>query len=309
MTVLRRAARRLLGPFPRDYELHAGVDRLRFSIGSLQAVHARQATTLRDAEFRCFSQFGEDGIIQWLIARVPIEREVFVEFGVGEYVESCTRFLLEHDNWRGLILGSGSAHLEYLASTDLRWRFAVTARTAFITRDNIDELLAPVAGDIGLLSIDINGNDYWVWEAITVVSPRIVVIEYNGIFGTKRPVTVPYDARFDRTAAHYSRLYWGASLPALLKLAKRKAYRLVGSNSNGHNAFFVREDVAGDLPALTAADGWRESRFRESRDRSGGFTYLESHAERRAVIADMPLLDVATGEMLTVRDCDEMEPA
>jgi hypothetical protein len=277
-------------------------DQMRSAIGALAAREARSAASMREAEFRGYSQFGEDGIIQWLIARVPIHSETFIEFGVGDYRESNTRFLLEHDSWRGLILDSGSAHLAYLAGTNLSWRYSIDARSAFVTRDNINDLLTEMAGDVGLLSIDIDGNDYWVWEALSAVSPRIVVIEYNANFGHDRPVVVPYDEAFDRSRAHYSWLYFGASLAALCRLGAAKGYRFVGSNSTGHNAFFVREDVAGDLPALAPADGWRESRFRESRDVAGRMSYVGSHAERRSLIADMPLIDVETGEQLVVGD-------
>jgi len=280
----------------------AAIDRVRLDVGSLQARHARAATTLRDAGFRAFSQWDEDGIIQWLLARVPIEREVFVEFGVQDYREANTRFLLEHDNWRGLILDSGASHLGYLRDTELMWRHWIDARSAFITRENINELLEPVAGDIGLLSIDIDGTDYWIWEAISVVQPRLAIVEYNSIFGPDRAVTVPYEAAFDRAAAHFSRLYFGASIAALAALGSRKGYRLVGSNRAGNNAFFVRDDVAGALPALTAAEAWVESRFRESRSESGQLSYVGAHRDRLALIADLPLVDLERAATVRVGD-------
>ena len=280
----------------------AAREQLRFAIGALEARAAKSAPSMAEAEFRCYSQFGEDGIIQWLVARVEIQSQTFIEFGVGDYREANTRFLLEHDNWRGLILDSGSAHVAYLGGSDLRWRNSIDARTAFITPENINALLADMAGDVGLLSIDIDGNDYWVWQALTVAQPRIVVIEYNSLFGHQRAVTIPYEPDFDRFRAHPSGLYMGASIAALHWLAGRKGYRLVGSNSAGNNAFFVREDVAGGLPALTAAEGWRQSRFRESRDERGRMTYVDSHADRRALIATMPLLDVRTEEQPSVGD-------
>jgi hypothetical protein len=253
---------------------------------------------MREAEFRAFSQWGEDGIIQWLISRVPIESETFVEFGVQSYREANTRFLLEHDNWRGLILDSGTAHRRYVESSGLRWRHSIDPVTAFITTANINELLQPMAGNLGLLSIDIDGNDYWVWEAITV-QPRIVIVEYNSVFGSTRAVSIPYDPAFDRHAAHHSGLYFGASLPALAHLASKLGYQLVGSNLAGNNAFFVRRDLAGELRDLTAADAWRESRFRDSRDERGVLSYVDSHADRLAVMDSLPLVDVISGERLT----------
>ena len=296
------AMRRSLTQAPLRGVADAQLEHVSFAIGSLQAREARRASSIAEAEFRCYSQFGEDGIIQWLIARVPVENETFVELGVGDYRESNTRFLLEHDDWRGLIIDSGDAHLRYLANNPIQWRHSITGRQAFITRENVNDLVGSMAVDLGLLSIDVDGMDYWIWEAVTAVSPRIVIVEYNSLFGSNRPVVVPYQAAFDRAAAHHSYLYWGASLPALAHLAEQKGYRLAGSNRTGHNAFFVREDVAAAIPVTTAREAWRESRYRESRAPDGSLTYVESHAERRAMITSMPLVDVVSGEQLTVRD-------
>lgn len=300
--VLRRATRRALDPLRRVHERLIPGDPLRFSIGSLHAVLARQATTMRESEFRCYSQFGEDGIIQWLIARVPVEQEVFVEIGVESYRESNTRFLLEHDYWRGRILSPGTDHVRFVQGNEIRWRHAIEAVSAFVTCENVDSLFADLPRDIGLLSIDIDGNEYWILEALSVVAPRILIVEYNSVFGPDSAVSIPYDPAFDRTATHHSRLYWGASLRALCHAAQRKGYLFVGSDGVGHNAFFVREDVAGGLSVATPAEGWVESRFREARGADGKLSYLDSHSARRAAMAAMPLVDVTTGERLTVGD-------
>ena len=174
----------------------------------------------------------------------------------------------------------------------------------FVTKENIDAALvdAGFVGDIGLLSIDIDGNDYWVLEAITSIKPRIIVAEYNSTFGPTQAVTVPYDPTFNRLQAHHSGLYFGASLPALCHLAERKGYRFVGSNSAGINAFFVRDDVVGTLPTLRPEDGWVESVVRESRDHTGRLTYLDSHVDRLSLIADLPVYDVEHRSTGTVGD-------
>ncbi len=129
---------------------------------------------------------------------------------------------------------------------------------------------------------------------------RIVVIEFNSLFGCRRAVAIPYDAAFDRALAHPSCLYWGASLPAMTRLGSLKGYQLVGTNRAGHNAFFVRRDVAGGLAEVTAEQAWRESRYRESRAPDGSLSYVTGHADRRALISEMPLVDVETGETLQV---------
>lgn len=283
------------------------IERLQLAMGRLESriVKSGRYARLCDAEFRVHSQFGEDGIIQYLISRVPIEHDVFVEFGVADYRESNTRFLLCNDNWRGLILDGGTSHIEFVRSNPLGWRHSIEARSVFVTRDNVNETIADagMSGDIGLLSIDIDGNDYWVLDAIDVVSPRILIVEYNSTFGPEAAVSVPYDPGFDRIKSHHSNLYWGASLTAICLAADRKGLAFVGSNSAGNNAFFVRRGVLGDLSTLTPLEGWVDARFRESRDAEGKLTYIDGRADRIAAIADQPLIDVATGAMMTVGQC------
>jgi len=301
----RSIARRILGPAPQVHvDITREMDDVKTMIGRQESarVRAGKFDRLRDAEFSVFSQFGEDGIIQYLISRVPIANDVFVEFGVESYRESNTRFLLVNDNWRGLILDGGTEHVAFLRENDLGWRHTIEAKSLFITRDNINGAIrdAGVSGDVGLLSVDIDGNDYWVLEAIDVVQPRILICEYNSTFGPTAAVSVPYDPAFYRTNAHSSNLYWGASLAAFCRAADRKSMAFVGSNSAGNNAFFVRRELLGDLRELTPAEGWVNARFRESRDVTGKLTYLSSQAERLAAIAEMPLVDVTTGATTTV---------
>ena len=277
------------------------------AIGRLESrgVRAGPLRPLSDVEFRVFSQFGEDGIVQYLVGHVPIERDVFVEIGVQDYRESNTRFLLCNNNWRGLIVDRGTRHIEFIRSNPIGWRHSIEATSAFVTRDNVNRILreAGQSGDIGLLSIDIDGNDYHVLEAVDVISPRILIVEYNSTFGPDAAVTVPYDPGFDRTRAHSSNLYWGASLAAMCLAADKKGYAFVGSNSAGNNAFFVRRDVLGAMTAITPGEGWVDARFRESRDRQGNLTYIGPREDRIAVIADQPLVDVASGAMTTVGRC------
>jgi hypothetical protein len=266
--------------------------------GRLLANQVRaSAKSFREAEFKVFSQFGDDGIIQYLIERLEIPPELtsFVEFGVQDYSESNTRFLLLNDNWRGLVMDGDKDNMESLKACDMYWRHDLTALCRWIDRDNINALLQESGffSRIGILSIDIDGNDYWVWQRIEVVQPVIVIVEYNSVFGARQAITVPYDPAFNRTKAHYSNLYWGASLSALASLARSKGYAFVGSNLAGNNAYFVDESYLGrgGIVALTPEQGYVESRFRESRDERGGLTYLGGAARRR-MIAGMPVYDI-----------------
>jgi len=254
-------------------------------------------------EFRVFSQFGEDGIIQHLLRHADIQRDFFVEIGVEDYRESNTRFLLQHNNWEGVIIDSGDAHVTFLERSMLRWRHSVDPVTAFVEPDGVNALLAAarVPDAPGLLSIDIDGMDYWILEELAV-RPSIVVAEYNSHFGPTAAVSVPYSAGFERTRAHHSNLYFGASLTALDHWARGQGYRLFGCTTGGNNAFFVRDDVAGDLPDRSPAEAYVRTRVREAKDTARRLTYRVEEALRAPTFQSLPLIDVKTGEALTVRD-------
>lgn len=232
-------------------------------------------TSLQDAEFRVFSQFGDDGIIQYLVDTLKIENKRFIEFGVENYNESNTRFLLENNNWQGLVIDGSEKNVQYIKNTTNYWRHDLSAVCEFVTAENINSIIqeAGFSGDIGLLHIDIDGNDYWLWKAITVVRPMVVIVEYNSLFGAQRSITVPYEPDFVRHNKHYSGLYAGASLKALCQLADEKGYRFVGCNSAGNNAYFVLAEQAAVLKTLTCEQGYVLAKFREHRDEQGQLTF------------------------------------
>ena len=158
--------------------------------------------------FKVFSQGNEDGLIQYLINHVEIENKTFVEFGVEDYSECNTKFLLLHNNWTGLCMDGSEEAMEKLRKRKLYWQHTIESKSAFITKGNINSLISEsgFSGDIGLLSTDIDGVDYWVLDAIDCIKPRILICEFNPIFGSKEKVSIPYKADFYRTDAHYSNL-------------------------------------------------------------------------------------------------------
>ena len=195
--------------------------------------------------YKVYSQNDEDGIIAEIFRRIGTTSRAFVEFGVETGVECNTARLLV-EGWRGLWIESNAA-----SAAAIRRDFApfiaggkLALQESLVTAENINALIgqAGFSGEIDLLSIDIDGNDYWVWKAIDVVDPRVVAIEYNATLRPPMTLVVPYraDARWDGSN-HY-----GASLEALVRLAAVKNYRLVGCSIAGVNAFFVRADLAAD---------------------------------------------------------------
>ena len=259
-------------------------------------------TDFRKVGFKVFSQWDEDGIIQYLISKVPIANRTFIEFGVENYEESNTRFLLLNNHWQGLVLDASADDIRYIQTDRIYWEFDLQAKCTWITRDNINSLLSEAGfpKDVGLLSIDIDGNEYWIWEAIQSVRPRIVIVEYSSLFGLQ-PISIPYKEDFDRTAAHHSTLYYGCSLAALAHLAKKKGYLLLGSNIWGHNAFFVRSDVAGEFKGLELEEAYVPSKFRESRDQSGRPSYVRGE-NRIKLIENLPVVNVVTDQVGALRD-------
>lgn len=255
------------------------------------------------AEFKVFSQWGDDGIIQFLVnyLDIPYEQQIFIEFGVEDYSEANTRFLLINNNWKGLIMDGSTAHMHKVQNSPLYWRQELTAMPVFITKENINSLITQngIRGEIGLLHIDIDGNDYWVWNEIDVVNPIIVIVEYNAVWGTENAWTVPYKADFVRLNEHHSNLYWGASLPAFADLATAKGYSFVGCNRNGNNAYFVRNDKLKALQPRSIQDGFMGSRFRDSRNEKGELTFLAGDY-RMDAMRGLPIFDTRTNQLETI---------
>lgn len=201
-------------------------------------------------EMKVFSQNGEDGILLYLFSKVGATDRRFVEFGIGDGTECNTANLSINFGWRGLLMDCVDANI-VRARKFYRQQLGdradhVKIVNCFVTAENINPVLVEngFEHEIDLLSIDIDGNDYWVWKVITAVNPRVVIVEYNPCLGVEEAITVAYDPAFDRWQKHDSLLYFGASLPALTKLARAKGYVLAGCDQHGVNAFFVREDIA-----------------------------------------------------------------
>lgn len=253
----------------------------------------KNSKNIQDYEFKVFSQNGEDGIIQFLIQNTEIKNKTFVEFGVETYKEANTKFLLLNNGWSGLIIDGDKDAMEKIASSDLHWKYDLKSIGNFITKDNINKIIksAGIEGEIGLLSVDIDGNDYWVFENIDCVNPQILIMEYNSMFGDTHKISVPYDENFVRSQKHYSNLYYGASIAALCDIANKKEYDLVGSNSFGNNLFFIRHDCNKLKIKLTPKEAYVKSKFRESRDENGKLTFL-SHKEGLELIKNEPVVNI-----------------
>lgn len=255
------------------------------------------STNINDYEFKIFSQFGDDGIIQYLIRNIKIENETFIEFGVESYYESNTRFLLMNNNWSGFVMDGSKESMQNLYYQSWYWRYDLNQKAAFIDKENVNDLIRSSGfSNLGLLHIDIDGNDYHILEEIdfSELNPSILIMEYNSVFGNERLISTPYRKDFYRTKAHYSNLYFGASLPALNFLANNKGYALVGCNKAGNNSFFVRKDLLNEkVKEISIELAYKVSKFRESRDINNDLTYI-SGDDRMELLRGMEVLNVVT---------------
>jgi hypothetical protein len=221
-----------------------------------------QKNKLNRYEFQAYSQHGEDGLIEEIFNRIGTTNKYFVEVGVQDGNECNSAYLL-FKGWTGLWIEGNDLHVKSinesckgLVATD-----KLTVLNAFVNAENIEGLLeranAPASPD--LLSIDIDRNDYYVWEAIRKFTPRVVAIEYNSIFKPSTRFVVAYDpkASWDGTSNY------GASLQSLYELGCEKGYKLVGCDFTGTNAFFVSEDLTQNFfdGPFTAEEHYEPTRY------------------------------------------------
>lgn len=193
-------------------------------------------------EYQVYSEHGEDGIIAEIFKRIGAKTRVFVEFGVGDGLQNNTAHLLLK-NWTGYWIEGNGKYVRRIkqAYSALISEKKLSLKHAFITAENVETMFREVEipEEFDLLSIDIDGNDYWIWKAINSFRPRVVLIEYNALFRPDTKWVMKYNAKHRWSGT----CYFGASLKSLEILASEKGYRLVGCDYTGTNSFFVRDDL------------------------------------------------------------------
>lgn len=217
----------------------------------------RDPISFDDAGFRVHSQHEEDGILLYIFALIGTTNKRCVELCAGTGIECNTANLILNHGWKGLLFDGNDRNVakarDFFGNHPDTRHWPPVIRQEWITRDKINSLISDsgFSGEIDLFSLDIDGVDYWLWQAIDCISPRVVVLEVNHLWGPNEAVTVPYKDDFVAEFSQYGSDYAGASLAAFVKLGKEKGYRLVGTNRFVSNAFFVRNDIACDwLPEV-----------------------------------------------------------
>ncbi len=222
--------------------------------------HGEPLPSFGDVEFRAFSQNGEDGILLYIFSLIGYVNKTCIEICAGEGIECNSANLILNYGWMGLLVdgddGNVSRGKKFYARHRDTFSFTPAFAHAWVDRETVNNLIRSYGfeGEIDLLSLDLDGVDCWIWEVLDIVQPRVVVVETQCIWGAERSVSVPYHRDFKSPLIKGFGVYSGASLPAFVKLGRRKGYRLVGTQAPGFNAFFVREDVGADvLPEVPAA--------------------------------------------------------
>ncbi|MBC7889447.1 MAG: hypothetical protein H7Z13_16340 [Ferruginibacter sp.] len=222
-----------------------------------QCFRENKIIRLSDTGYKVFSQHEEDGLLLFIFAIIGTTAKTFVDIGGNDGVNSnCANFAVNF-GWHGLFIDSDKTAVKrgihfYKRYPD-PWSFKPRFVCQKVTRENINPIIEKegFSGSIDLLSIDIDGNDYWIWDAINILEPRVVMVEAKVEFGFNN-VVVPYDPGYSHLTKNP--LYNGASPVAFNNLAKRKGYRLAGANGYGHNMIFIKNGLADDyFPEVAVA--------------------------------------------------------
>jgi hypothetical protein len=259
-SIFARPLERLLRLFPSMYK---SVDLARSSTKLSQLILMNQYASIRmglsppmrsqDVEFRAYSQNGEDGILLYIFSLIGFKTRLTVEICAGDGIECNTANLIINHSCYGLLVDGNQTRVErarhFYSNCPDTCSWPPKLVNAWVDAASVNALIeaSGFAGEIDLLSIDVDGMDYWIWREINVIQPRVVVVEFNHLWGPKRSVTVPYDPRFTAAYGPHGADYCGASLAAMVTLAAFKGYRLVAYEKYGFNAFFLRKDLAPEL--------------------------------------------------------------
>ena len=256
-------------------------------IGRSHLLSARQnyknIQNLNDLDYKIFSQFGEDGIIDYLLKSLNISSPKFVEIGVGDFSECNTRYLFETTQPKGLIIDCIENFEQKVKKNINLWKGDLTIIQKKINSKNVIDILKQknFLNDLDLFVIDIDGIDYWVMKNLPKNLSKIIVVEYNATFGPDLEVTVPDLEDFDRSKYHYSNLCFGASLKAYVKLLDQMGYVFIGTSISKINAFFINKNELNkislkNLPDSNDLSFYTKSNIRESRNKNGKLNFLNN---------------------------------
>lgn len=238
--------------------------------------------------FRVCSQWNEDSILSWLLDIEIITIKRFIEVGVEDFQEANLRYLVDADNFSGVIIDCDKEKLNTFRQSNIMWQQDIEVIDAFVGRDNaISSIPGRFRSDIGVLSIDIDSVDYYVLEELIKIQPQVVVCEINNVFGL-RSISVPYSEAFDRMKMHFSGHYYGASCIAFDRLLSKNGYCFFTFNDKFSNAIFIRDDlINSSILKRDIRSEWQSTSLREGRLPNGKLSYID-HSRAFEMIKDLP---------------------
>ena len=249
----------------------------------------KDITNLNDLDYKIFSQNGEDGIIDYLLYTLNIDKPNFIEIGIGDYNEANTRFLFETKNSKGLIIDCIEDLEKKVKKNVLLWKGDLQILQKVINEENIIDILNKFNFNNGvdLFSLDIDGIDFWILKKLPEKFSKIAIIEYNSNFGSELEISVPNILNFNRTDYHYSNLCFGASLKAIINLMKLKGFTFIGTNKSCVNAFFILDEevkkLGIKLPKTEDLKKYTDSNIRESRSADGRLNFLSGKNKIKSI--------------------------
>lgn len=291
----------------RNY-LKPEINNLKFLLGQSAILSSRSAShnfkELWDAEVKVYSQWGEDGILDYICEAIGISKPNVIEIGSGNFIECNSRFLAESRNANIIAVDGRNDLTDTVKTSSVFWKSCIIPLVDWITPSKINSIIQlgeSRFGKIDIFSIDLDGNDYWILKEANLNQIDIVVLEYNPLFGAIKEVTVPRDDEFNRYKKHFSGLYYGASLKAYINLLSNKNFSFIGTNRVGSNAFFIKSNLLDNFKISTPSnlEKYVDWRIRESRDISGRLSYL-SGKDRLEIIKELPLIELTTQSEVNV---------
>jgi hypothetical protein len=228
----------------------------------IHAIGLKPYARISDAGFRCYSQFEEDGILLYVLTTIGFKTKKVVEMCCGTGDECMATNLILNHGFQGVLFDGDEwniarANIFFRSKKDCLLTPPRLVHS-WITKDNVNHLLRQneAVGEVDLFSLDMDGNDYYIWEAISEISPRLCIFETHNIIPDDLSITIPYQPQFSCTEKHgHEQEFRSVSLLAMTKLSEKKGYRLIGAHKHGFNALFLRNDIGLDFfPTVSIAE-------------------------------------------------------
>ena len=260
---------------------------------------------LDQTECKIFSQNGEDGILNYIISMLKLERPNFIEIGVGTYIEANTRFIYDRFSSKGIIIDSVNNLKTKVFSNVNSWKGDLRVVEEKVSTENINNIISENCDfDVDIFSLDIDSIDYWIINKLKPNISKIFVAEYNAVFGSSLEITVPNLKDFERKKYHYSHLCYGMSLKALINIMKKKNFYFIGTNSIRNNAFFISNNYPIDEYfknlEINKLNHYVDSNIRESRDIKNNLNHLYGENKLKEIY-DCEVIDLSSDKEKKVK--------